>query len=280
MHRCRTTLAVAVGLLAGSYGPWAIGAQDAESLPIVTPPMHGSRPLAEALPGVPSTPIEPSPPVLLNDAEYLPYRFEYGHSQPTAVTAMPANRHGCGAGCQNCNPPKLGSQCKAELQYSHWGYPEEFQERPFGSIVRAQSQQQVVNGIAALSALYRYDFFPPNDPNAEKLTSRGKWQLRKIASHILTHSVKVMVESTGDAQLDAARQQHVFDQLAQFSVPVPAEQIVIGTPRPSGLQGLEALTIYQNQLIDTRAKGAFSGGGGGGGGNFGASPITGVNASP
>jgi len=237
-----------VVLLAGS--PTAVGQQQ---LRIVEAP-----PIESQLP-TPADGLLPSEALsLLNPVGASPpHSLVYGHSQPTEASMHCGCRHNNTCSCGSCTHCKLSGRCKARLQYKYWGYPAEFHERPFGSIVRAQIQQQVLNGIAAQSALYLYDFYPPADARADQLTARGAWQLRKIARHILEHSVQVTVESTGHAELDAARREAVFNQLAAMAVPVPQEQIVTGVPRPNGMKALEALPVFQNQLADTASKGAF-----------------------
>src|SRR5262245_39281358 len=65
---------------------------------------------------------------------------------------------------------------KPHLQASHWGYPEYFEERPFGTYVLQAEQMQVTNGLRDQQVLYEYDF-NPGDRSA-KLSPRGEYQLR------------------------------------------------------------------------------------------------------
>ncbi|MEK6233713.1 MAG: hypothetical protein N2C14_03290, partial [Planctomycetales bacterium] len=72
---------------------------------------------------------------------------------------------------------KYNNYWKPGLQESHWGYPEEFGERPLGASVYSHMRTQVANAEAGRMALYEYDFVE----NSQELNSRGMLQLEKIA---------------------------------------------------------------------------------------------------
>ena len=47
---------------------------------------------------------------------------------------------------------------KPRMQFTHWGYPEYFEETPLGTAVGCHKLVQISKGWAARSVLYRYDF--------------------------------------------------------------------------------------------------------------------------
>lgn len=186
--------------------------------------------------------------------------------------------HGHGRACRNgCRPSSMMSShwhqvTKPHLQRSHWGYCDLFCERPFGTLVRAHMNTQVLNGLADQMFLYAYDFFDESEGNAAHLKPRGDYQLEKVA-HLLKFNLgPIIIEQTaGNPELDEQRRQHVLEQLERLNVPFVPEQVVIGrAPRPM-LSGVEALMIQGNNenLINSR-------GGSGGTGSSGSSTILAV----
>ncbi|MHB0960826.1 MAG: hypothetical protein ACYC0X_33085 [Pirellulaceae bacterium] len=207
-------------------------------------------------------------------------------STPDAACAQ------CGGACRNSNhashgcPPsrwnvigRMGycwkTRTKPCLQASHWGYPEEFCERPFGSYVRANLCAQVANGLQDQLILYRYDFFDESLADGYQLKPRGLYELAKIIALVQEKPLlrdgfnAICVEETGNSQLDEARRQYVLQQLALMHFPLPSEQVIIGRPAAPGISGEESLMVYAN-LIKLWESGNQGGGSGQGqGGTFG-----------
>jgi len=155
---------------------------------------------------------------------------------------------------------------KPHLQASHWGYPEYFEERPFGTDVLQAEQMQIVNGLEDQQVLYNYDFCQGD--RSATLTPRGEYQLRKIVQRMATVSAPIIIQtSIDDPKLDEARRQHVLATLQTAGLPVVPEMVVVDYPPLPGLQGVEGVLIYQNLLGQTQQRGGgFSLGGGDGGG--------------
>jgi hypothetical protein len=155
---------------------------------------------------------------------------------------------------------------KPHLQASHWGYPEYFDERPFGTDVLQAEQMQIVNGLEDQQVLYNYDFCQGD--RSATLTPRGEYQLRKIVQRMATVSAPIIIQtSIDDPKLDEARRQHVMATLQTAGLPVVPEMVVVDYPPLPGLQGVEGVLIYQNLLGQTQQRGGgFSLGGGDGGG--------------
>jgi hypothetical protein len=180
---------------------------------------------------------------------------------------------GCPGEC-NPGPGWLGwwyDGLKPALQYSHWGYCDQFEEVPFGSSVRAHQQAQICSGWAARLWLYRYDFC---DEGAS-LNPAGHRRLSELAGvfPVWSHHCLVIEATPGKPQLDAARRAHIAKLLEDDGIPAP---VVIGVPRVSAPFGDETrdwnrLFIKRIQSGDSglgggSSGGASAGGGGGGGG--------------
>jgi hypothetical protein len=149
---------------------------------------------------------------------------------------------------------------KPRLQASHWGYPEEFQEAPFGHYLHAHMNIQVTKGLAAQMVMYHYDFIPEDD----KLTRRGHQQLRKLARGFVRDIHPLIIEQTpGRRELDEARRRYVLAELERMHVPVPGEWVRVGLPSAEGTRGQEAQLIDLNLLRQTQMGGAGAGFGGG-----------------
>jgi hypothetical protein len=151
---------------------------------------------------------------------------------------------------------------KARAQCSHWGYPEEFCERPFGVYVRSHFHTQIANGLADQMVLYQYDFYDTAGDQAAMLNPRGLIQVGKVgelASLLYDQFFVVIVEPTGDPELDTARRLHVLEKLTELGAPVTVEQVVTTRPAGLGLDGIEAFDVYRNQLQQTRVLGGSIG---------------------
>jgi hypothetical protein len=139
------------------------------------------------------------------------------------------------------------------LQASHWGYPEYFCERPFGSCNLQATQTMIANGLRDQMVLYEYDFGFGDDTGT--LKDRGVVQLEKMIKRIPIVGCPVVIQSSGNAQLDAERQLHVLDTLAKLGMELEPEMVVVGRPGVRGLNGEEAQYIYWNLLEQTRLRG-------------------------
>jgi hypothetical protein len=167
-----------------------------------------------------------------------------------------------GKGNRRCCCNQFGEPSfKAKMQYKYWGYPEEFDERPFGTYVRAAMDAHIQNGIAAQLALYRFDFQDVTTAYPGTLTPRGELQLRKIAQKLAFFPFPVLIESTGYADIDAARRLYVYESLVGLSVVISEDQVVTGVPSVSGINGVEAYLIDANLLNQTQSRGAVGLGG-------------------
>jgi len=144
---------------------------------------------------------------------------------------------------------------KPGLQESHWGYPEEFGERPLGASVYATMRTHVANGEAARMVLMEYDF----ESGGSKLNYRGLQQLGSIAYMLPRNFFPVIIEQskTGNPELDAQRRQEVLNILAQAPFPVAPERILVANPIPAGMDSPQPSIVYDGLLGSVRARGAF-----------------------
>jgi hypothetical protein len=155
-------------------------------------------------------------------------------------------------------------QAKPHLQASHWGYPEFFEEMPWGSSVRAHQCAQIASGLQNRLMLYQYDFHE----GSVLLNRQGQLRLRDLAAaypHWSHH--RLVIESTPDhPQLAIARRNHVMKWLHDHDVPARVE---VGSP--SGLLpfGDELILTNKNLLrqLQTGGMPMSTGGGRSGGGS-------------
>jgi hypothetical protein len=147
------------------------------------------------------------------------------------------------------------SQIKSCLQYSHWGYPEEFQEIPFGARFRAHQQAQICSGWSARLWLHRYDFCD----DGAILNAAGHKRLTELAAEfpVWSHHVLVIESTPGKPQLDAARREHVAKLLEAAGVPA---QVAIGVPTISAPFGDET-RVWNTRLMDQIRSGGGQAGG-------------------
>jgi hypothetical protein len=146
---------------------------------------------------------------------------------------------------------------KPHLQASHWGYPEYFVERPYGSYVIQAEQMQIVNGLRDQQVLYNYDF--TTDEESPRLTPRGEYQLDKIVQRMQIAPCPIIIQisdvNNPNPELDEERRQSVLEELRKRGVPAADDMVVVGRPPVPGLQGIEAGLIYNNLLGQTEARG-------------------------
>lgn len=141
---------------------------------------------------------------------------------------------------------------KLKHQYKWWGYPEEFEEIPFGTFTNMQLTRQMETGEAARLVLYHYDFV--QDENG--LTPRGKYQLAKMISMLSRCECSLVIQQTADEpELDEARRVAVLTELAQRGLSLSADRVIIGVPSVKGLQGIEAQSVNRNFQQNTESRG-------------------------
>ncbi len=117
-----------------------------------------------------------------------------------------------------------------------------------------------------MMTLYDYDF--GTGEQCSMLTSRGMYQLRKIASVLPANHFPVVIEEiAGKPALNEARRLQAVESLHAMSCPIQAERVVVGRPEAPGLDGNEAVVIHESMLLDTAAGGATIGTGSGGAGS-------------
>ncbi|MCY2986396.1 MAG: hypothetical protein NTY19_00770 [Planctomycetota bacterium] len=154
---------------------------------------------------------------------------------------------------------------KSHMQWSHWGYPEEFQKVPIGTSFRANRQVQIANGQAAGLVLYRYDFCDETGLEGPGLNAHGQKRLYLMLVQCrLGGGHPLVIERTPDnPQLDLARRNFVLKVLNDARV---SSAVVVGEPLAKGMPGAEALLLGTSVLGQTVGS-AGSGGGASGGGS-------------
>ncbi len=147
------------------------------------------------------------------------------------------------------------NRLKPSLQYSHWGYCDQFEETPFGAQVRAHQRAQICSGWAARLWLYRYDFCD----DGAGLNAAGHQRLTELAREfpVWSHHALAIESTSGKPQLDAARREHVARLLEESGVPA---QVVIGVPAVSTPFGDEAREWNALFLRQVRSGGSPMGG--------------------
>lgn len=133
---------------------------------------------------------------------------------------------------------------KPEMQETHWGYPEEFCEKPFGWYVYSAARTQVANGEAARMVLFEYDFVE----DSHELNDRGLLQLSRIAYMLPRNFFPVIVEAAPNPDLASRRRDEVVRLLAAGNFPVPPERVVVSRPISAGIAGDQAEIIYGSVL--------------------------------
>ncbi len=123
------------------------------------------------------------------------------------------------------------TQAKPYLEDTHWGHAEYFNERPFGSYLNDTQQVQIANGTVDQMALYQYDFLE----GEEELNRRGREQLKKIGFWMEQTGQPVVIEESGDTDLDKRRKEHVRAVLISMERALTDSSVVIGKPAAFGL---------------------------------------------
>lgn len=251
--------------------------------------LQAPTPAAKPAPAAP-TPPAPSPPASVEPATVseAPALVTKGGHEPVTLGGV-YNDHCQGCDCPDCIPhyllPGRRNGCKPppnnyyhrvlkpKLQASHWGYCDQFCERPFGPAVSAHFQHQIVNGLAAQMMLYEYDFQEVGNARSDGLSLRGRSQLERIAGRYQQGLGPVVIATDfSDPRLDEARRKAVERELKTLGVQVRAEDILVrSTPKPS-YNAYEGLFQQRNreQMIMSRGAGVLSGVNSGGSGSAGA----------
>jgi len=145
---------------------------------------------------------------------------------------------------------------KCQHQNSHWGFPEEFCERPFGSSAGYYLGTQISNGLAAQMKLYHYDFFAADSMASSKLTARGRYQVQKIARLLEQHPGPIVVQRTlGQPELDESRRQAVLNAVTELGYPIVPEQVVADYNIKPGISAVEELLMQQTLIEQTTVRG-------------------------
>jgi len=183
-------------------------------------------------------------------------------SDASAAEGVPYADAACRSGCRPESGPLAwwNNRLKPALQYKYWGYPEEFEEIPHGTRVRAVQRAQICSAWAARLWLYRYDFCD----DGAGLNPAGEKRLRELAQEfpVWAHH-PLVIESTGKPDLDAARVNDVVKRLESLGAPA---QVVVDVPRIAAPFGDETRWWYQRferQVQSGGGAAATSGTGGG-----------------
>jgi hypothetical protein len=141
------------------------------------------------------------------------------------------------------------TRAKPCLQESHWGYAEQFEEKPFGASLRAHMNTQVCNGTKDRMVLYRYDFHEGILGPADKLNPHGQRRLTELARMLRCNIFPLVIEpSLNDPALDTARRDHVLELLKDSTFECPEDWVVVRRPNAKGLSGEDAMQVYKNLM--------------------------------
>lgn len=144
---------------------------------------------------------------------------------------------------------------KARQQATHWGYPEEFERPPVGSALYWNLTEQKAIGRPSRMTLHEFDFVPGSD----QLKPRGQRELARISSCLPSGTCPILVEPTpGHPDLNEARRQTVWRELAGGQYPVPLERVVVARPQVRSLDDAESQLMEDNRMTMTRTRGVSS----------------------
>jgi hypothetical protein len=132
------------------------------------------------------------------------------------------------------------------------GYPEDFAPRPLGAALYDVNRTMVANGAAAKLVLFDFDF----EPGTSRLRPRGHDQLVRMSAQLAASPYPLIIERTlANPALAEARRAAVLAELAAGPLPVTADRVLVGMPKPYGMAGNDADIIYSNSLQRTRLYG-------------------------
>lgn len=179
---------------------------------------------------------------------YTPPATGAEYAQPAA----PVN----GAACQG----SLWDHLRPWFQWTHWGYPEEFKAVPLGARTQCLLRAQVCNGMVMQLTLYRFDFVEETAAKSDTLTPLGRRRLAYMLAMVEKYQAHpIVIESTGNGALDAARRQHVLAAITAEGLTMPSDWVISADPASINLRGGEAMLNYANMLKRTKAEGKDSG---------------------
>jgi uncharacterized membrane protein YgcG len=139
--------------------------------------------------------------------------------------------------------------------------------QPCGTYVCKWNHAETARADQVNFVIYLYEW----SAEPAKLTPHGQDHLDCLSARLVQAACPVVIETSHDDKLDAARREEIVKALAAKNVLMAAERVVIGRPEAEGLYGQEAPGIAAGML------GGQAGGGGGGatGGGGGATGATG-----
>ncbi len=159
-----------------------------------------------------------------------------------------------GGNCQYCQPSRCSrwARCKAKQQAKWWGYPEEFEEIPFGSLTTATLDQSIPRGHQARMAVYHYDFVN----GTEQLNASGRRRIARVASMSQAGWGPLVIEESADTELDQLRRANVLHELTTYVPGATGDSVVVGFPIGAGLNGVEGSSIYRSLMNQTGSRSA------------------------
>ena len=109
------------------------------------------------------------------------------------------------------------------------GSPELFHERPHGSLVIANMETQVYNGMVDRMVLYHYDFVDDTlRPDGTQLNLRGQEQLRKIVQLAQVTGEQIVIQGLpGNERVDQARRRDVIRHLEKMQAPISPDAVAV-----------------------------------------------------
>ncbi len=138
--------------------------------------------------------------------------------------------------------------------------------QPTGTYVCQWQVAQAARAEADDFVVYQYEWLG----GSPTLSPFGQQHVHVLAQHIERVPLPILVESSGDEALDAARRDAVVQQLARRGVSDAHLRVVVGRPAAEGLSGDEAVRIYRGYLgSGSRGAGALGTLGAPVGGGFG-----------
>jgi hypothetical protein len=189
-----------------------------------------------------------------------PAVFAQTPAQPNPMPAAPMGQATARDSMYTYCPPGRDrlwrDHIKPCMQYSWWGYADEFCGIPFGARVQSAIKTQVCNGLAGQVVLYRYDFCS-GPADSDRLNRHGMKHLDEVVSIMQNCGyAPLVVETSGCAEVDAARKAFILKLLADRGMPAPDASVVVGEPTNPGFAGKEAMLVHETLLKQTGSGGA------------------------
>jgi len=165
--------------------------------------------------------------------------------------------------CGRCNPCRSGSSsrviCDRIRQFTdrlHYIYERTllgdarlFCERKFGSYVTTVLNAQIRAGQDEQMVLFKYDFEPSGSgsPTA-KIKPTSLPRLYKIGEIMLTTGTPMIIEQSGNRELDKKRRIMVVNILASMGMATVPNSVISGRPGATGQSGFEAEIQYRSRV--------------------------------